>query len=152
MRLFPLFLRSSIEWATPPGLLNRLSEEFGFDDDPCPPGALDGLARPWGRRVFCNPPYSRTAEFLEKGCVEIAAGRTDVAVFLIPARTDTGWFHEIALPYGEIRFVRGRVPFERIGSRSEERSRSPFPSMVVILRPRRASTLGYPAPKATDLA
>ena len=49
---------------------------------------------------------------------------------LIPARTDTRWFHEYI--YGrknvEIRFIRGRLKFG--GSKNS----APFPSMVVIFR------------------
>jgi hypothetical protein len=54
-----------------------------------------------------------------------------VAVFLIPARTDTRWFHDIVLPNAkEIRFIRGRLHFG--GSKNA----APFPSMIVIFEKR----------------
>jgi site-specific DNA-methyltransferase (adenine-specific) len=53
----------------------------------------------------------------------------DVAVFLIPARTDTRWFHEIVLPYAkEIRFIKGRLKF------GDSKNSAPFPSMIVIFQ------------------
>lgn len=76
-----------------------------------------------GRRVFCNPPYSNIRPFLER------AKEADVAVFLVPARTDTRWFHEIILPHArEIRFIKGRLKF------GTATTGAPFPSMVVVFR------------------
>lgn len=115
------------EWRTPETIYTELDREFHFDFDPCPLGGdTDGRARllnPWtGRRVFCNPPYGpEIPKFLE--CWKDA----EVAVYLIPARTDTKWFHEICLPYArEIRFIKGRLKFG--GSANS----APFPSMVVV--------------------
>ena len=75
-----------------------------------------------GRRVYCNPPYGPGIRpFLERGL------EADVAVFLIPARTDTKWFHELVLPHAkEIRFVRGRLKF------GDAVNSAPFPSMIVV--------------------
>jgi site-specific DNA-methyltransferase (adenine-specific) len=47
---------------------------------------------------------------------------------LIPARTDTRYFHDFILHRSEIRFVPGRL---RFGGASQS---APFPSMVVIFR------------------
>ena len=57
--------------------------------------------------MFCNPPYGpEIAKFLAR------AGEAEVAVFLIPARTDTDGFHDLVLPKAtEIRFIRGRLKF-----------------------------------------
>jgi hypothetical protein len=119
----------SWEWATPKALYEKLHAEFAFDFDPCPLGGeVDGSARlinSWaGRRVFCNPPYGpKIASFLK--CWSDA----ELAVFLLPARTDTRWFHDICLPHArEIRFIRGRLYFNG-GGRLD---RAPFPSMVVV--------------------
>ena len=75
-----------------------------------------------GRRVYCNPPYGPgIRHFLECGLF------ADIAVFLIPARTDVKWFHEIVLPYAkEIRFIKGRLKF------GNAKNSAPFPSMIVI--------------------
>ena len=123
----------SPHYATPKGLYAELDAEFGFDLDPCPfnpdySGPLfsyDGLNVSWeGRRVYCNPPYGKAIpRFMAK------AHEADVAVFLIPARTDTKWFHEVALPQAkEIRFLKGRLKFENA------KDPAPFPCMLVIFR------------------
>jgi hypothetical protein len=124
------FSSQSVHWPTPKALYADLDVEFDFDFDPCPLGEStnDGSAplfTPWaGRRVFCNPPYNRgIPRFLER------ASEADVAVFLIPARTDTKWFHEICLPNArEIRFIKGRLKF------GDAKNAAPFPSMLVIFR------------------
>lgn len=57
---------------------------------------------------------------------------------LLPARTDTAWFHEYIYKKEEIRFIRGRVRFE-LGSepvkdKNGRPQSAPFPSMVVVFR------------------
>ena len=125
-----VFSSQSVEWGTPQHVYDALHGEFHFDLDPCPlDGAQDGLARlfaEWrGRRVFCNPPYGSKAitEWLGR------AKEAILAVYLIPARTDTRWFHDLVLPQAsEIRFLRGRLKF------GKATAPAPFPSMVVIFR------------------
>lgn len=121
------FSSATDRWATPAAVYAALNEEFRFDYDPCPlDGLEDGLAtlfNPWsGRRVFCNPPYGPgLAEWLRRGL------EAELAVFLIPSRTDTRWFHDIVLPRAkEIRFIRGRLRF------GDAVNNAPFPSMIVI--------------------
>jgi hypothetical protein len=123
-----LFRSQSCHWPTPNALFGELDKEFHFDFDPCPLGESekDGSATlftSWtGKRVFCNPPYNRgIAPFLER------ATEAAVAVFLLPARTDTKWFHDIVLPNAkEIRFIKGRLRF------GEAKNSAPFPSMLAI--------------------
>lgn len=124
-----LFTSASDRWATPVEVYEALHGEFGFDFDPCPlDGDVDGLATLWttwrGKRVFCNPPYGPGMDkWLRRGL------EADLAVFLIPARTDTRWFHDLVLPNAaEIRFLRGRLKF---GGATNS---APFPSMVVVFR------------------
>lgn len=124
-----LFSAQRDRWATPADLYAALDAEFGFDLDPCPlDGTGDGLAPlfcAWrGRRVFCNPPYGPgIGEWLKRGL------EATVAVFLLPARTDTRWFHDLVLPCAvEIRFLRGRLKF------GDAKSGAPFPSMVVVFQ------------------
>src|SRR5690606_36481813 len=48
-------------WKTPPDLMASLNAEFAFDFDPCPhprPLGYDGLSVPWGKRNWCNPPFT----------------------------------------------------------------------------------------------
>lgn len=124
-----VFKSASDRWATPREVYDALNSEFAFDFDPCPlDGQGDGLAAlfcEWkGNRVFCNPPYGpRIGDWLERGL------EADVAVFLIPARTDTRWFHRFVLPKAsEIRFLKGRLKF------GGALNSAPFPSMVVVFR------------------
>ena len=124
-----LFSSKSSEWATPTKTFEALDAEFHFDFDPCPLGGQDdGTARllqPWtGKRVFCNPPYGpEIPKFLACWC------DAEIAVFLLPARTDTRWFHDIVLPHAkEIRFIRGRLRF------GNGNGPAPFPSMVVVFQ------------------
>lgn len=117
----------SWEWPTPRDFYEQLDAEFHFNFDPCPLGGNeDGrstLFVSWAeKRVFCNPPYGPEIPKFLKRWVE-----AELAVFLIPARTDTRWFHEICLPSArEIRFIKGRLRF------GEGKHPAPFPSMVVV--------------------
>jgi|SRR5208282_327800 len=118
---------ASWEWPTPKRFYEELDREFHFDFDPCPlNGNSDGrstLFVSWaGKRVFCNPPYGpEIPKFLAR------AVEARIAVFLMPARTDTRWFHEICLPFAkEIRFIKGRLRF------GESKNPCPFPCMIVI--------------------
>jgi len=136
-----LFSSSRHDWETPPELFAELDAEFGFTLDPCCTEATakcakhytaddDGLSKSWrGERVFCNPPYGRAiGSWVEKCATEDA-----LCVMLIPARTDTRYFHEhiYRKPGVEIRFLRGRVRFLQNG---ERQAGAPFPSMVVVFR------------------
>jgi hypothetical protein len=125
-----LFSSATVEWATPVKVFEELNKEFHFDFDPCPLGGdIDGrssLFLSWrGRRVFCNPPYGPAiSDFLRR------ADEAQIAVYLLPARTDTKWFHDLVLPRAnEIRFLRSRLNF---GDNADPLKRAPFPSMIVV--------------------
>ena len=86
----------------------------------------DALKQKWDGIVFCNPPYGKQIKkWVKKGYEEAMIGST--VVMLIPARTDTQWFHDYCLK-GEIRFLKGRLRFKG------EQYNAPFPSMVVVFR------------------
>ena len=75
--------------------------------------------------VFCNPPYGREIGlWVKKAYEESLNGQ--LIVMLLPARTDTKWFHDYILNKAEIRFVRGRLKF------GDSNNSAPFPSMVVV--------------------
>lgn len=86
-------------------------------------GRRDGLLVSWaGERVFCNPPYGPQIEDWLRWAHE-----AEVAVYLLPARTDTRWFHDHVLPKAsEVRFLRGRLKF------GGAKNGAPFPSMLAI--------------------
>lgn len=123
------FSSKSVKHNTPTELYSELHSEFNFDLDPCPAewkdGDVDGLSLSWvGRRVFCNPPYGPPVYAWLSHSSE-----ADVAVYLLPARTDTKWFHDLCLPHAkEIRFIRGRLKFNDV------ETSAPFPSIVVVFR------------------
>ena len=128
------------QWATPLDFFREINAEFGFDLDPCADEEnhkceryftkeQNGLLQDWGGcRVFCNPPYGKEIG----ACVEKAyhEGHKEgtLVVLLIPARTDTKYFHDFILNRAEVRFVRGRLKFGGAAAGA------PFPSMLVIFR------------------
>lgn len=133
-----LFSNRTDEWATPRALFRELDQEFGFTLDVCATSENhtcdryftaedDGLAQNWaGERVFCNPPYSHAKEWVRK-CAEEARKPGTLVVMLIPARTDTSYFHDyIYHKAQEIRFIRGRLHF------NDSKQGAPFPSMIVV--------------------
>jgi len=148
-----LFTSKSNEWETPQELFDGLDKEFNFDLDPCATKENakcsiyytkeeDGLAQNWNivdlgirfeiNSVFMNPPYGREiGKWVEKAYKESrrSTSRTYGAtvVCLLPARTDTKWFHDYCLK-GEIRWIKGRLRF--VGAKNS----APFPSMIVIFR------------------
>lgn len=125
-------------WETPMDLFDKLNEEFNFNIDVCatPENAKceifytkeeDGLKQPWEGVVWCNPPYGRQiGNWVKRGFIAHKAGNT--VVMLLPARTDTKWFHDYILGKSEIRFIKGRLKF------GNAKNPAPFPSMVVIFR------------------
>lgn len=134
-----MFSNKTDLWETPQDFFDRLDDEFGFDLDACalPQNAkcercytpeMDGLSQPWDGVVWCNPPYGRNiGEWVQKAHDENKRNNNYI-VMLLPARTDTRWFHDYILNKAEVRFIRGRLKFG--GSKNG----APFPSMVVVFR------------------
>ena len=133
-----LFSSKTDNWETPPELFKDLDNEFKFTLDPCASKENykcdkyftkeeNGLLQDWGgQRVYCNPPYGRTVgDWVEKAAKESRKENT-IVVMLLPARTDTKWFHKYIYGRATIRFIRGRLKFG--GSKNS----APFPSMIVI--------------------
>ncbi len=133
-----VFKSLSCEWATPQNLFDQLNEEFGFTLDVCATPenakcdrfftiATSGLMQKWKGVCWMNPPYGPDLKkWMAKAWEQSQQGAT--VVCLVPARTDTAWWHDFALK-GEIRFLRGRLRF------GDTRSPAPFPSAVIVLRP-----------------
>jgi len=126
------------EWSTPQDLFDELDKEFYFTLDPCCTHENakceehyteedNGLEMPWKRRrVFMNPPYGRQiGHWMKKALIESINGA--LVVCLVPARTDTAWWHDYAMK-GEIRFIRGRLKF------GDAKNNAPFPSAIVIFK------------------
>ena len=133
-----LFSSNTDEWATPSSTFAELDAEFHFTLDPCATDQnhkcaryytreQDGLAQDWGgEKVFCNPPYGRAIKDWVRKCHDEARKPDTLVVLLIPARTDTAYFHDyIYHKAREVRFIRGRLHFNDAGP-------APFPSMIVV--------------------
>jgi phage N-6-adenine-methyltransferase len=127
-------------WSTPQELFDRLNNEFGFTLDVCalPENTKcatyftpdrNGLAQDWRGVCWMNPPYGRgIGAWVQKAHFESMLGAT--VVCLLPARTDTQWWHRYVIPYAaEIRFIKGRIKFSGCPHNA------PFPSAVVVFRP-----------------
>ncbi len=128
-------------WETPQDLFDRLNEEFHFTLDVCalPENAKcekyyspkqDGLKQSWNGVCWCNPPYGKQiGMWVRRAWLASAAGST--IVMLLPARTDTKWFHEYCYNKKrvDVRFIKGRLKFGGC------KNSAPFPSMIVIFKP-----------------
>ena len=127
----------SNEWVTPDALFQELNSEFGFTLDVAATienrktekyydKNQDGLLQSWDTdgAVWCNPPYGREiGKWVKKAYEE---SKRNVVVMLIPARTDTSYWHDYIFPYAkEIRYLRGRIKFSG-------KNGAPFPSAVVV--------------------
>lgn len=148
-----LFSSKTCEWRTPQHLFDRLNEEFNF--------GLDAAASDWnhmcdryytieddclkqnwlqdsmGKPIWLNPPYGRNiVDFIEKAFDECCKGA--IVVLLLPARTDTYWFHKYIWNHDKhkthawvqrLEFLPGRLKFE---SREGSKNSAPFGSMIVV--------------------
>jgi len=150
-----LYLSLDQAWRTPRPLFVQLDEEFGFSldaaalstnalcaswlgpDHPNPHrrDALRGdhwadIAHEAGPGwVFVNPPYGAGIGEWSARAAATATAKTGV-VALLPARTDTTWWHRDVLDRSaEIRFIKGRLHF------SDSGLPAPFASVLVIWRP-----------------
>ena len=137
-----MFTSDKNYWETPQEFFELLNTELNFTLDPCSSHANakcekhytveeDGLSQDWsGEVVFCNPPHGRAiGDWVKKSSEEAEKGAT--VVLLIPARTDTAYFHDYIYGKAEIRFLRGRLKFEQNGKAGQS---APFPSMIAIWR------------------
>ena len=124
-----MFSSANDNWKTPIDVYNKLDQEFQFDFDPCPLNDnpdFDGLTIEWGNCSFCNPPYSKIADWCRKAYSEHIKGKT--VVMLIPSRTDTRYWHDYIMKANEIRFIKGRLKF------GDSKNSAPFPSAIIIFK------------------
>ena len=139
------FSSASNEWSTPDDFFNKLKLRFNFTMDlacttentktPCgfyrDLGA-DALKQDWalwhtfnGGWMWCNPPYGRELGLWVKKAYEESLKGAKI-VMLIPARTDTLYWHNYIFGKAEIEFIRGRLKF------GGHKNNAPFPSALVI--------------------
>lgn len=137
-----MFTSLTDEWGTPQEFFDLLDAEFGFEWDVCATAENakcenywakehDGLQQPWRGTCWMNPPYGRViGNWVRKAYESSRKGAT--VVCLIPARTDTAYWHDYVMKADEIRLLRGRLQFV---SEASQGHNAPFPSAVVIFRP-----------------
>lgn len=133
-----MFSSKTCEWATPIEFFKELDAKYHFTLDVCATKENakcekfftredDGLAQEWKGICWMNPPYGREIGKWVKKAFETASQGGGTVVCLLPARTDTAWWHDYCMK-GEITFVRGRLKF---GGCSNS---APFPSAVVVFK------------------
>ena len=133
-------------WTTPLAVLERLYTVVGgaFGLDPCSPvrrgpkasvkarlryvEADDALSLPWkAATVFANPPYGRQLRlWVAKAHLEAVSRRAGTVFGLLPARPDTGWWHEHVAGQADVWLLRGRLSF------GAGANAAPFPSAIVV--------------------
>ena len=137
-----MFSSASVNWSTPQWFFDQYNQQYNFTLDVCalPENAKcleyftpddNGLNQTWEGTVWMNPPYGKTIKsWIEKAFQEANCSKSTV-VSLLPARTDTKWFHEnIYNKCGvEVEFIKGRLKF------GDAKNSAPFPSMVVVFKP-----------------
>ena len=132
------FSSATSEWETPRAFFNEIQKTYRLDIDVCATRENtkcvrwwdkneDGLSKDWtGIRGWMNPPYGREiGKWVEKA----ATSNAEIIVALLPARTDTRWFHSYIYKKAEIKFIKGRLKF------GDGKNSAPFPSMLVIFTP-----------------
>jgi site-specific DNA-methyltransferase (adenine-specific) len=137
-------------WTTPRDYYDRINVEFNFTLDaaaladstlvpdnwygPDHPdqSRRDAFTRDWAKDsagpIWLNPPYGRVIKSWVCKANAVAAGGGTV-VCLVPARTDTSWWHDYCIHH-EVRFIRGRLKF------GGQKNSAPFPSALVIMKAR----------------
>lgn len=135
-----MFSSQTDQWSTPQDFFDELNKEFNFTIDVCADETnhkcdiyynkkINGLLQRWSNdAIWCNPPYGREIGLWVKKAYESFQEHHNTIVMLLPARTDTKWFHDYIYGKAEIRFIKGRLKF------GNSKNSAPFPSMVVIYR------------------
>jgi len=130
-------------WSTPQDLFDKLNEEFQFQMDVCAThdnhkcdrymtpeedALSDNMEPHWIGKLWMNPPYGREISRWVKRAYESSIKYKATIVCLVPARTDTSWWHDYCIK-GKVRFIRGRLKF------NGHKNSAPFPSAIVIFSP-----------------
>lgn len=135
-----LFSSKNTEWETPQELFDLLNSYFKFEVDVCASKDNakcerfwsiddDALSKDWDVTAYCNPPYGRGIyDWVKKAYTESNKYKSTI-VCLLPARVDTKWWHEFC-NNAEHLFLKGRLKF------SSNSNAAPFPSAIVVFRPR----------------
>lgn len=113
------FKSNNQSWETPDDLFERINTQFHFTRDVCasPENAKceqfwteedSCLDKEWDGVNWMNPPYKDMKKFIQKAYEQ---RDNAVTVALIPARTNTKWWHDWCMK-GEVLFICGRPKFK----------------------------------------
>jgi phage N-6-adenine-methyltransferase len=137
--LNPVHFSSATDlWATPQEFFDAYDLAYGFGTDVCATAEnakaplfytpeQNGLAQDWRGVCWMNPPYGRGIDLWVKKAYEEAKHHGATVVCLLPARTDTRWWHDYCIK-GQIEFIKGRLKF------GEAKNSAPFPNAVVVFK------------------
>jgi phage N-6-adenine-methyltransferase len=131
------FSSATDEWATPQDFFDKLAATYQFTTDVCATKENakcadfytkedNGLTKDWVGVCWMNPPYGRDIKYWVRKAYESARANGAIVVCLLPARTDTSWWHDYVLPHGQVTFIRGRLKF------GGAKNSAPFPSAIVV--------------------
>ena len=136
------FSSETNEWETPEELFSLLNNFFKFNLDAASTDENakcerhftiedDGLSQDWGgNTVWLNPPYGRElGKWVKKSYEESKKPNTTV-VILIPARTDTSYWHNYVMKASDIFYIKGRLKF--LNKEKGSKNSAPFPSAIVV--------------------
>ncbi len=135
------------DWATPQEFVNLIEKKMNikFNLDVCAYDHTakaplwfteedDALKMDWSAPVcWMNPPYGQALPIWLNYAHEQSMKHNNTIVCLVPARTDTRWFH-LAYERGSIILLKGRIAFERGHGKDTEHKPGAFGSMLVIFR------------------
>ena len=144
-----LFSSQNTDWETPSVFFDNLNKEFNFDIDVCASSDTtkcenyfsledDAFLHDWTGVCYMNPPYGRDIQrWVKKAAYSAEQGAT--VVCLLPARTDTRWWHNYVPLAAELRLIKGRLRFKRNGCNTN--IPAPFPSVIIVFKPHEGSTI-----------
>jgi site-specific DNA-methyltransferase (adenine-specific) len=136
-----MFSSKTGSWETPKELFDALDRRYGpFSLDPAATKETalcdiflteedNGLDQAWPGRVFLNPPYGREIDkWIKKAHDEVETGAAKIVVCLLPARTDTRWWHAYVMHAFKVWLIKGRIKF------SGHKASAPFPSAIAVFK------------------
>lgn len=132
-----LFTSNTDLWSTPQAFFDKYNEQYHFTLDVCATDEnakcehyytkeIDGLKQEWFGVCWMNPPYGRDIKHWIRKAYESSIKNNTTVVCLLPARTDTAWWHDYCVRAKSIEFIRGRLKF------GDSKNSAPFPSVVVV--------------------
>ena len=114
--------RGNDEFETPDYIFKQLDNIFNFQIDlactllnrKCDISFEDSLsgASFWLGRCFCNPPFSKKAEFIRKAHAQVQGGWCPICVMILPLNSmDTKVWHEVIEGRYHYEILKGRIAF-----------------------------------------